>query len=42
MAAAVPGVVVDGNDLLASYDVIKEAVEFARKESRPVLVEFVT
>lgn len=42
VAAAVPGVVVDGNDLLASYDVIKEAVEFARKESRPVLVEFVT
>ncbi|ADE19462.1 pyruvate dehydrogenase E1 component, alpha subunit [Mycoplasma crocodyli MP145] len=36
------GVLVDGNDLLASYDVIKEAIDYARKESKPVIVEFLT
>lgn len=40
-AVGMPGVIVDGNDLLASYAVIKEAVEFAR-ENGPVLVEFYT
>ncbi|MBG0730568.1 pyruvate dehydrogenase (acetyl-transferring) E1 component subunit alpha [Mycoplasma sp. 'Moose RK'] len=42
MAAGIPGVRVDGNDLLASYEVIKEAVDFARSGNGPVLVEFVT
>ncbi|WBP84277.1 pyruvate dehydrogenase (acetyl-transferring) E1 component subunit alpha [Mycoplasmopsis edwardii] len=41
-AAGIPGVRVDGNDLLASYAVIKEAVEFAREGNGPVVVEFVT
>ncbi|WP_041594234.1 pyruvate dehydrogenase (acetyl-transferring) E1 component subunit alpha [Mycoplasmopsis fermentans] len=36
------GVRVDGNDLLASYEVIKEAIDYARKESKPVIVEFLT
>ncbi|MGZ9755377.1 pyruvate dehydrogenase (acetyl-transferring) E1 component subunit alpha [Mycoplasma sp. 394] len=41
-AAGMPGVRVDGNDLLASYVVMKEAVEFAREGNGPVLVEFIT
>lgn len=41
-AVKIPGIVVDGNDLLASYQVMKEAVEFARSGKGPVLVEFVT
>ncbi|MBN3534475.1 pyruvate dehydrogenase (acetyl-transferring) E1 component subunit alpha [Mycoplasma procyoni] len=41
-AAGIPGVRVDGNDLLASYAVIKEAVEYARSGRGPVVVEFVT
>ncbi|WP_406617418.1 pyruvate dehydrogenase (acetyl-transferring) E1 component subunit alpha [Mycoplasmopsis adleri] len=36
------GIRVDGNDLLASYEAVKEAIEYARKESKPVIVEFVT
>ncbi|EFF41864.1 pyruvate dehydrogenase (acetyl-transferring) E1 component subunit alpha [Mycoplasmopsis alligatoris] len=36
------GLLVDGNDLLASYDVIKEAMDYARNESKPVIVEFLT
>ncbi|WP_027120399.1 pyruvate dehydrogenase (acetyl-transferring) E1 component subunit alpha [Mycoplasmopsis lipofaciens] len=36
------GVRVDGNDFLASYAVIKEAIEYARNESKPVIVEFLT
>lgn len=42
MAAGIPGLRVDGNDLLASYEVIKEAVDYARSGNGPVLVEFVT
>ncbi|MHA0315702.1 pyruvate dehydrogenase (acetyl-transferring) E1 component subunit alpha [Mesomycoplasma ovipneumoniae] len=41
-AAGMPGVRVDGNDLLASYEVIQEAVDYARAGNGPVLVEFVT
>nr|WP_318023929.1 pyruvate dehydrogenase (acetyl-transferring) E1 component subunit alpha [Mesomycoplasma molare] len=41
-AAGIPGVRVDGNDLLASYAVIKEAVDYARAGNGPVVVEFVT
>lgn len=41
-AVGISGLRVDGNDLLASYSVIKDAVEFARENNQPVLVEFVT
>ncbi|OYD26771.1 pyruvate dehydrogenase E1 component alpha subunit [Mycoplasma testudineum] len=41
-AAGIAGVRVDGNDLLASYEVMKEAIDYARETSKPVLVEFVT
>lgn len=36
------GVRVDGNDFLASYEVIKDAIEYTRNESKPIIVEFVT
>ncbi|UWV80333.1 pyruvate dehydrogenase (acetyl-transferring) E1 component subunit alpha [Mycoplasmopsis cynos] len=42
IAVGIPGVRVDGNDLLASYAVVKEAVEFAREGNGPVIVEFIT
>lgn len=38
----IPGVLVDGNDLLASYEVMKEAMDYAREGNGPVLVEFYT
>ncbi|CAC13937.1 PYRUVATE DEHYDROGENASE E1 COMPONENT, ALPHA SUBUNIT [Mycoplasmopsis pulmonis] len=41
-AVGIPGVRVDGNDLLASYEVMKEAVEWAKEGNGPVLVEFYT
>ena len=34
-----PGVVVDGNDLLAVYEVTREAVERARRGDGPTLIE---
>jgi len=37
-----PGVRVDGNDILAVYEVASEAVEWARSGSGPVFVELVT
>lgn len=42
LAAGIPGIRVDGNDLLASYEAMKEATEYARSGNGPVLVEFVT
>ncbi|VEU74326.1 Pyruvate dehydrogenase E1 component subunit alpha [Mycoplasmopsis citelli] len=36
------GIRVDGNDFLASYEAIKDAIEYSRNESKPILVEFVT
>lgn len=42
VAAGVPGVRVDGNDVLASYEVMAEAVAHAKSGKGPVLVEFVT
>ncbi|VEU75932.1 pyruvate dehydrogenase (acetyl-transferring) E1 component subunit alpha [Mycoplasmopsis columboralis] len=36
------GIRVDGNDFLASYDAIKDAIEYSRNESKPIIVEFVT
>lgn len=41
-AIGIPGLRVDGNDVLASYEVMEEAVEYAREGNGPVLVEFVT
>lgn len=41
-AYGIPGVRVDGNDVLAVYRVCKEAVERAREGSGPTLVETVT
>ncbi|MCS4536630.1 MULTISPECIES: thiamine pyrophosphate-dependent enzyme [unclassified Mycoplasma] len=38
----IPGLRVDGNDLLAAYEVLKEAAEWAREGNGPVLVEMVT
>ncbi|QSF13740.1 thiamine pyrophosphate-dependent enzyme [Mycoplasma sp. Mirounga ES2805-ORL] len=38
----IPGIRVDGNDLLASFEVLKEAYEFARKGNGPILLEFDT
>ncbi|UVD82008.1 pyruvate dehydrogenase (acetyl-transferring) E1 component subunit alpha [Mycoplasma iguanae] len=41
-SVGIPGIRVDGNDLLASYAVMKEAMEYARQGNGPVLVEFIT
>ncbi|MCA8968046.1 MAG: thiamine pyrophosphate-dependent dehydrogenase E1 component subunit alpha, partial [Planctomycetes bacterium] len=41
-AYGLPGIRVDGNDVLAVYRVCKEAVERARKGDGPTLVETVT
>ncbi|MGX9340516.1 pyruvate dehydrogenase (acetyl-transferring) E1 component subunit alpha [Mycoplasma sp. 128] len=37
-----PGLRVDGNDLLAAYEVAKEAADYIRQGNGPVLIEFVT
>ncbi|QJR44223.1 thiamine pyrophosphate-dependent enzyme [Mycoplasma miroungirhinis] len=42
MSYNIPGLRVDGNDLLASYEVAKEVAEYIRQGHGPVLVEFVT
>lgn len=42
VAAGVPGVRVDGNDLLASYEIISEAIEYAKEGNGPIIVEFVS
>ncbi len=42
VAAGIPALRVDGNDLLASAEIIKEAVEYAREGNGPILVEFIT
>ncbi|MGB9839410.1 pyruvate dehydrogenase (acetyl-transferring) E1 component subunit alpha [Thermovenabulum sp.] len=38
-AYSIPGVVVDGNDVEAVYEVVKEAVERARRGEGPTLIE---
>jgi pyruvate dehydrogenase E1 component alpha subunit len=38
----IPGVTVDGNDVLAVYDAAAEAVQRARKDGGPTLLEYVT
>ena len=42
IAAGVPGIRVDGNDVLASFEVMEEALDYAKSGKGPVLVEFVT
>lgn len=42
IAAGIPGIQVDGNDALATYDVIKTAIENARSGNGPCLVEAMT
>lgn len=42
VAAGIPGIQVDGNDLLAVYEVTRQAVERARKGTGPTLIEGVT
>ena len=42
LAYGMPGVRVDGNDVLAVYDAVKEAVERARAGGGPALVEALT
>lgn len=38
-AYGIPSIRVDGNDVLAVYDVVRKAREMAIKEHRPVLIE---
>ena len=38
-AYAIPGCIVDGNDVIAVYDAVKEAVDRARKGEGPSLIE---
>lgn len=42
VAAGIPGIIVDGNDILAVYAVVKEAVERARDGGGPTLIEAYT
>ncbi|CAM9117346.1 pyruvate dehydrogenase (acetyl-transferring) E1 component subunit alpha [Mycoplasma marinum] len=41
-AVGIPAIRVDGNDLIASAEIIKEAVEYSREGNGPILVEFLT
>ena len=41
-AFGIPSIKVDGNDLLASYEAMKEAVEYAKEGNGPILIEFMT
>lgn len=41
-AYGMPGIAVDGNDLLAVYEVTRQAADYARSGSGPVLLEFIT
>jgi pyruvate dehydrogenase E1 component alpha subunit len=42
VAYGMPGIQIDGNDILAAYVAASEAVKRAREESRPTLIECVT
>ncbi|ASP28205.1 pyruvate dehydrogenase E1 component subunit alpha [Spiroplasma corruscae] len=42
IASGVPSIKVDGNDFLAVYSVVSEAIEFIRSGNGPVLIEFDT
>lgn len=41
-AYAITGIQVDGNDILAVYDVVKQRVNLARRKHEPVLIEAIT
>ncbi|NQZ66237.1 MAG: pyruvate dehydrogenase (acetyl-transferring) E1 component subunit alpha [Mycoplasmatales bacterium] len=41
-AVGIPAIRVDGNDLLASAEIIKEATDYVRNDNGPILVEFIT
>jgi len=42
LAAAIPSIQVDGNDFIATYDVISEALARARSRKGPVLIEAIS
>ena len=42
LAAAIPSIQVDGNDFIASYDVISAALTRARKRKGPMLIEAIS
>jgi 2-oxoisovalerate dehydrogenase E1 component alpha subunit len=42
LAAAIPSIQVDGNDFIATYDVVSEALSRARKRKGPVLIEAIS
>lgn len=42
IAVGIPGIRVDGNDLLASYEVMIEALHYVKSGQGPILVEFIT
>jgi 2-oxoisovalerate dehydrogenase E1 component alpha subunit len=42
LAAAIPSIQVDGNDFIATYDVIAEALVRARKRKGPMLIEAIS
>ncbi|WKX02451.1 pyruvate dehydrogenase (acetyl-transferring) E1 component subunit alpha [Candidatus Mycoplasma mahonii] len=42
VAVGIPAIRVDGNDVLASYEVMVEALDYAKSGKGPILVEFIT
>lgn len=42
VAFGIPGIQVDGNDILAVYKAVKEAVDYARAGNGPVLIEAIS
>jgi len=42
LAAAIPSIQVDGNDFIATYDVISEALSRARQRKGPMLIEAIS
>lgn len=42
IAAGIPFIKVDGNDIFASYDAMMKALDYARTNQKPILVEFMT
>ncbi len=42
LAYGMPSFQIDGNDIFASYKVTRDAIDFARRENRPVFIEAVT
>ena len=42
VAMGIPAITVDGNDLLASYEAMQEAIKYSKEGNGPILVEFIT